>query len=136
MREHRLAASCMPLTRDQAHNLGMCPDQESNRRPLGAWVDAQPPSHIGRAHRSILILLFEGRLSAWDHIMPELCQTFTWSLAGVRSVIGAPTSSVSLSTLTCFHVQSYFLVYLRLEVSTCSEKGQLQSSWKQEVQGS
>ena len=30
------------LTRDQAHNPGVCPDQESNLRPFALWADAQP----------------------------------------------------------------------------------------------
>ena len=28
------------LTRDQAQNLGMCPDWESNPQPFGVWDDA------------------------------------------------------------------------------------------------
>ena len=28
------------LTGDQTRNLGMCPDQESNPQPFGAWDDA------------------------------------------------------------------------------------------------
>ncbi|KAM7099848.1 FYN-binding protein 2 isoform 1-T1 [Molossus nigricans] len=47
-REHQLAASGMPSTGDRAHNLCMSPDRESNRRPLGARVDAQPLSHTSQ----------------------------------------------------------------------------------------
>ena len=31
----------MPLTRDLAHNPGMCPEQESNWRPLGSQAGTQ-----------------------------------------------------------------------------------------------
>ena len=32
-------------TRDQTHNLGMCPDQELNPPPFGVQDDAPPESH-------------------------------------------------------------------------------------------
>lgn len=30
-----------------AHNTGMCPERESNQRPLGLRDDAQPPAPLG-----------------------------------------------------------------------------------------
>nr|KAF6500932.1 hypothetical protein HJG59_007957 [Molossus molossus] len=55
-REHRLAASCMPLTRDRAHNLGMYPDRILNQPPLGAWVAAQPLSYTCRLGQKSFLL--------------------------------------------------------------------------------
>nr|KAF6271114.1 hypothetical protein mMyoMyo1_010896 [Myotis myotis] len=41
MREnHGSAASCTPPTRDPGHNLGMCPDRESNLGPFSLQADA------------------------------------------------------------------------------------------------
>nr|KAF6452820.1 hypothetical protein HJG59_008167 [Molossus molossus] len=57
-REDGSATFCMPLTGDQAHNLGMCPDWESNQRPLGAWVDTQQLSHTSWA----FFLNFQARI--------------------------------------------------------------------------
>ena len=37
--KYRLVASHTCPDQDQTHNLGMCPDWGSNRRPLGAWDD-------------------------------------------------------------------------------------------------
>ena len=37
---HLLAASYMPPKGDPAHNPGMCPDWESNKRPFGLQVRA------------------------------------------------------------------------------------------------
>ena len=34
--KHRLLPICTP-TRNQTHNLGMCPDQESNPQSFGVW---------------------------------------------------------------------------------------------------
>ena len=34
-----LSPMCTP-TRDRTHNLGMCPDQESNSQPFGVWDNA------------------------------------------------------------------------------------------------
>ena len=34
-------ASHTPSTRDPAHNTGLCPDRESNRRPFGLQAGAQ-----------------------------------------------------------------------------------------------
>nr|KAF6308121.1 hypothetical protein mMyoMyo1_008899 [Myotis myotis] len=40
----------MPLTGNQAHNLGTwCPDWESNLGPLGLWDDAPSTEHHGQA---------------------------------------------------------------------------------------
>ena len=36
-----VVASRMPPTRDLAHNLGMCPDWESNWQPSGSQASAQ-----------------------------------------------------------------------------------------------
>lgn len=41
-------------------NPGICPDRESNRQPVGAWIGVQPLSHTGRAGFQIL----EGRPEA------------------------------------------------------------------------
>ena len=50
MRERNL--SLLPLacslTRDQTHDPGMCPDQQSNLRPFALWDNAQPT----KPHRS------------------------------------------------------------------------------------
>nr|KAF6399260.1 hypothetical protein HJG59_010155 [Molossus molossus] len=77
-REHRLAASCMTPTGDLACNLGMCPDQESNRPPLGAGVDAQPLNHTGWAGLALKkIFFFFNRLQvACEHgleVSPAPC---------------------------------------------------------------
>nr|KAF6425216.1 hypothetical protein HJG59_009259 [Molossus molossus] len=56
-REHQLTTSCMAPIGDRAHNLGMCPDRDTNRRPLGTWVDAQPLSHMGLVRVMYLELL-------------------------------------------------------------------------------
>ena len=40
--KHLPAASCTPPTGDLAHNPGMCPDWELNRRPLALWDNTQP----------------------------------------------------------------------------------------------
>ena len=40
--KHGPGTSCMPPTGDHAHNLGLCPDGESNWQPLCEQVDAQP----------------------------------------------------------------------------------------------
>ena len=43
MREkHQSVASCTPPSGDLAHNLGTCPDQESNQPPSGLQDDTQP----------------------------------------------------------------------------------------------
>ena len=39
-KKHQLAASCVPPTRDLAHNPGMCPDWESNRQSFGLQAGA------------------------------------------------------------------------------------------------
>ena len=36
-----VVASCVPPTRDLAHNPGMFPDWESNRRPFGSQAGTQ-----------------------------------------------------------------------------------------------
>ena len=45
-RERERNIDCLPpahtLTGDQTHSLGMCPDQELNQQPPGAWDEAQP----------------------------------------------------------------------------------------------
>ena len=33
------------LTEDQTHNLGMCPDQESNQQHFALWTAPNQPSH-------------------------------------------------------------------------------------------
>ena len=38
---YQLPLKCTP-TEDRTHNLGMCPDQESNRQPFALQDDAQP----------------------------------------------------------------------------------------------
>ena len=37
-----VVASRTPPTGDLAHNPGMCPDWELNRRPLALWDNTQP----------------------------------------------------------------------------------------------
>lgn len=55
-KHHRSAASYLPPTGDQAHNLGVYPDRESNQRLLGARVIAQPLSNTGQPVAPILLL--------------------------------------------------------------------------------
>nr|KAF6450108.1 glutamate rich 2 [Molossus molossus] len=42
-REHQLAASCMPPTRDVTHNLGVCPDRELNWQLLILIYEPENP---------------------------------------------------------------------------------------------
>lgn len=48
----------MPPTEDGAHNPGICPEQESNQRPLGSWVDTQPLTHSSQAPLALLEVTF------------------------------------------------------------------------------
>nr|KAF6450419.1 hypothetical protein HJG59_008313 [Molossus molossus] len=52
--KHLSSASCMPSTGDLAHNLGMCPEWESNRCPLGALVEPNHWAPIGLCNQSSL----------------------------------------------------------------------------------
>ena len=44
VRETSIVASCMCLTGDPTHNLGMCPDQGLNPQPFGVWDNAPTKS--------------------------------------------------------------------------------------------
>ena len=43
--KHQSIASCINLTGNQTHDLGMCPDRESNPQPFGVQDNVQP-SHL------------------------------------------------------------------------------------------
>ena len=43
-----MAASWAPPTEDLAHNPGMCPDWESNRRPPDSQAGTKPLSHTSQ----------------------------------------------------------------------------------------
>ena len=51
--KHQLVASHTPPTRDQVHNPGLCPDQESNREPLICWTTLNPLSHTSQGRNVI-----------------------------------------------------------------------------------
>lgn len=55
-RETLIGCLCMPPTRDLPCNLDVCPNWDSNWRPLGGWVDDKPtePQQPGQ------LLLFNG----------------------------------------------------------------------------
>ena len=51
--KHRLVASHRHPTRDQTHNLAVCPDQELNPRPFGLQDDT--PTNWATSARAIII---------------------------------------------------------------------------------
>ena len=46
--KHQLVVSCIEPTRDWTHNLGMCPDWESNLQSLGVWMMLHPIKSPGQ----------------------------------------------------------------------------------------
>ena len=61
------------LAGDQTHNIGMCPDQESNQRPFSLWDDTQPTVHTSQGSSST----FYYNILAPERILPVL-QPFIW----------------------------------------------------------
>ena len=62
-----MVASHMPPTGDLAHNAGMCPEWELNRRPFGSQADTQSPEphQPGPVFLYPLTLLLHSVLFSW-----------------------------------------------------------------------